>query len=60
MKTNNSEYELVGEQGNKLIVRVKHMGNQTVVVTKAEGNSHLSTSTISNTIPIHPKRTPPG
>ncbi|KAB1951009.1 MULTISPECIES: sigma factor-like helix-turn-helix DNA-binding protein [Lactobacillaceae] len=38
MKTNNSEYELVGEQNNKLIVRVKHMGNQTVVITKAEGN----------------------
>jgi RNA polymerase sigma factor (sigma-70 family) len=38
MKTNNSEYELVGEQNNKLIVRVKHMSNQTVVITKAEGN----------------------
>lgn len=38
MKTNNSEYELVGEQGDNLIVRVKHMGNQTVMVTKAEGN----------------------
>lgn len=38
MNTNNSEYELVGEQGDNLIVRVKHMGNQTVVVTKAEGN----------------------
>lgn len=38
MKTNNSEYELVSEQNNKLIVRVKHMGNQTVVITKAEGN----------------------
>lgn len=38
MKTNNSEYELVGEQNNKLIVRVKQMGNQTVVITKAEGN----------------------
>lgn len=38
MKTNNSEYGLVGEQNNKLIVRVKHMGNQTVVITKAEGN----------------------
>lgn len=38
MKTNNSEYELVGEHNNKLIVRVKHMGNQTVVITKAEGN----------------------
>lgn len=38
MKTNNSEYELVGEQNNKLIVRVKHMGNQTVVITKVEGN----------------------
>jgi len=38
MKTNNSEYELVGEQNNKLIVRVKHMGNQTIEVTKAQGN----------------------
>lgn len=38
MKFNNSEYELVGKQGNKFIVRVKHMGNQTVVITKAEGN----------------------
>ena len=38
MKTNNSEYELVSEQNNKLIVRVKHMGSQTVVITKAEGN----------------------
>lgn len=38
MKTTNSEYELVGEQDNKLIVRVKHMGNQTVVITRAEGN----------------------
>lgn len=38
MKSNNSEYELVGEKDNKLIVRVKHMGNQTVVITKAEGN----------------------
>ncbi|WP_257591746.1 sigma-70 family RNA polymerase sigma factor [Lactobacillus crispatus] len=38
MNFNNSEYELVDEQDDKLIVRVKHMGNQTVVVTKAEGN----------------------
>lgn len=38
MKTNNSEYELVGEQDDNLIVRVKHMGNQKVVITKAEGN----------------------
>lgn len=38
MKFNNSEYELVGEKDNKLIVRVKHIGNQTVVITKAEGN----------------------
>lgn len=38
MKFNNSEYELVGEQDDKLIVCVKHMGNQTVTVTKAEGN----------------------
>ncbi|HIX35192.1 MAG TPA: sigma-70 family RNA polymerase sigma factor [Candidatus Limosilactobacillus merdigallinarum] len=38
MKLNNSEYELVGEQGDNLIVRVKHMDNQTVVITKAEGN----------------------
>ncbi|MBB1068907.1 sigma-70 family RNA polymerase sigma factor [Limosilactobacillus sp. RRLNB_1_1] len=38
MKTNNSEYELVGEQNGKLIVRVKHMDNQTIEVTKAQGN----------------------
>lgn len=38
MKFNNSEYELVDEQGDNLIVRVKHMDNQTVVITKAEGN----------------------
>lgn len=38
MKFNNSEYELVGEQGDNLIVRLKHMGSQTVMVTKAEGN----------------------
>lgn len=38
MKFNNSEYELVDEQGDNLIVRVKHMDNQTVVITKTEGN----------------------
>ena len=38
MKFNNSEFELVGEQGDILIVLLKHMGNQTVVITKAEGN----------------------
>lgn len=38
MKFNNSEYELVDKQDDKLIVRVKHMGSQTVMVTKAEGN----------------------
>lgn len=38
MKFNNSKYELVGEQDEKLIVRVKHMGNQTIEVTKAQGN----------------------
>lgn len=38
MKINNSEYELIGEENGKLIVRVKHMGNQVATVTKAEGN----------------------
>lgn len=38
MKFNNSEYKLVGEQDDKLIVRVKHMGNQTIEVTKTQGN----------------------
>lgn len=38
MKINNSEYELISEQDNKLIVRVKHMDNQTIAVTKAQGN----------------------
>lgn len=38
MKTNNSEYELVGEQNGKLVVRVKHMDNQTIEITKAQGN----------------------
>lgn len=38
MKFNNSEYELVDEQNDKLTVRVKHMGNQTIEVTKAQGN----------------------
>ena len=38
MKFNNSEYELVGEQNGKLIVRVKHMDNQTIEVTNAQGN----------------------
>lgn len=38
MKFNNSEYELVGEQDDKLVVRVKHMGNQIIEITKAQGN----------------------
>lgn len=38
MKTNNSEYELIGEQDGKLIVKVKHMGNQVTTITKAQGN----------------------
>ncbi|WP_079579329.1 sigma-70 RNA polymerase sigma factor region 4 domain-containing protein [Ligilactobacillus acidipiscis] len=38
MKFNNSEYELVSKQDDKLIVRVKHMSSQTVMITKAEGN----------------------
>lgn len=38
MKFNNSEYELVGEQNGKLIVRVKHMDNKTIEVTNAQGN----------------------
>ncbi|HJA23881.1 MAG TPA: sigma-70 family RNA polymerase sigma factor [Candidatus Limosilactobacillus intestinavium] len=38
MKFNNSEYKLVGEQDDKLIVRVKHVDNQTIEVTKTQGN----------------------
>ena len=38
MKTDNSEYELIGEKDGKLIVRVKHMGNQITTITKVEGN----------------------
>lgn len=38
MKTNNSEYELIDEEDGKLIVRVKHMGNQKIAITKAQGN----------------------
>ncbi len=38
MKTNNSEYELIGEEDGKLIVKVKHMGNQVTTITKVEGN----------------------
>lgn len=38
MKVNNSEYELIGEENGKLIVRVKHMGNRVATITKAEGN----------------------
>ena len=38
MKTDNSEYELIGEKDGKLIVRVKHMGNQVTTITKAQGN----------------------
>ena len=38
MKTNNSEYELISEENGKLIVRVKHMGNQITTITKVEGN----------------------
>lgn len=38
MKTDNSEYELIGEKNGKLIVRVKHMGKQVTTITKAQGN----------------------
>lgn len=38
MKNRNSEYELIGEQNGKLIVRVKHMGNQRIIITKEQGN----------------------
>lgn len=38
MKINNSEYELIGEEDDKLIVKVKHMGNQVTTITKLEGN----------------------
>ena len=38
MKTDNSEYELIGEKDGKLIVRVKHMGKQVTTITKAQGN----------------------
>lgn len=38
MKANNSEYELLGEKDGKLIVKVKNMGNQITVITKAQGN----------------------
>lgn len=38
MKNRNSEYELIGEQNGKLIVRVKHMGNQKIIITKEQGN----------------------
>ena len=38
MKRSNSEYELIGEQNGKLIVRVKHMGNQKIAITKEQGN----------------------
>lgn len=41
MKFNNSEYELVGEQNGKLIVRVKHMDNQTIEVTSIFGKDSL-------------------
>lgn len=33
MKTSNSEYELIGEENGKLVVRVKHMGNQVITIT---------------------------
>lgn len=38
MKVNNSEYELIGEENGKLIVRVKHLGNRVTTITKSEGN----------------------
>ena len=38
MKTDNSEYELIGEKDGKLIVRVNHMGKQVTTITKAQGN----------------------
>lgn len=38
MKTDNSEYELIGEKDGKLIVRVKHMEKQVTTITKAQGN----------------------
>ena len=38
MKESNGEYELIGEQNGKLIVRVKHMGNQVTIINKAQGN----------------------
>ena len=38
MKTNNTEYELIGEEDGKLIVRVKHMGTQVTTITKAQGD----------------------
>lgn len=38
MKTSNSEYELIGEENGKLVVRVKHMGNQVLTITKEQGN----------------------
>lgn len=38
MKTDNSEYKLIGEKDGKLIVRVKHMGKQVTTITKAQGN----------------------
>lgn len=38
MKNRNSEYELIGEQNEKLIVRVKHIGNQKIIITKEQGN----------------------
>lgn len=38
MKTNNSEYELIGEENGKLVVRVKQIGNQVITITKEQGN----------------------
>ena len=38
MKKSNSEYELIGEENGKLVVRVKHMGNQVITITKEQGN----------------------
>lgn len=38
MKNRNSEYELIGEQNGKLIVRVKHIDNQKIIITKEQGN----------------------
>lgn len=38
MKNRNSEYELIGEQNGKLIVRVKHTDNQKIIITKEQGN----------------------